>query len=80
MWTDWVMKIINKLRPQRSDALGRERGQAVVRLVLSLVAEAYLVFSHIPLDFSHGIPDWLLLSLGFVLFSVMIVIASQRAD
>ena len=80
MLTDLAMKLINKLRPQRSDALGRERGQAVVRLVLSLVAEAYLVFSHIPLDFSHGIPDWLLLSLGFVLFSVMIVIASQRAD
>lgn len=67
-----------KLRLKRSDALGREQGQALVRLFVSSCVVAYLLFSHIPLVLSDGLPGWLVFSTSFLGFSAAVAYLALR--
>ncbi|HEX7062961.1 MAG TPA: hypothetical protein VF200_13380, partial [Woeseiaceae bacterium] len=45
-----------RVRPDHE--LGREQGQAMVRLVNSLVVFAYLIVCFHPIDLTRGLPAW----------------------
>lgn len=61
------------MAPSPSDViLTRERGQAVLRVVVSTVVLLYLVIDSYPFDFSRGMPGWLSFLLGYVTLSAVL--------
>ncbi len=51
------------------DILGRERGQALLRVVVSGVAAVYLIYAH-PFDSrGEGLPPWLVIA-SYAIFSI----------
>ena len=52
--------------------LTRERGQAMLRVVVSSLVLLYLVFDSYPLDLGRGAPHWLLFLLGYVTLSSLL--------
>lgn len=73
-----LARYVRRFRLKRSDALGREQGQALVRLFVSSGVVAYLLTSHIPLDLSNGLPGWLLFSTSFLGFSAAVAYLALR--
>jgi two-component system sensor histidine kinase RpfC len=63
---------------RRADILGREQGQALVRVALTTMVLGYLVVHQSPLDFGQGLPGWLLFLLAFLLFSLVVATAALR--
>ncbi len=70
--------LILPLGHKRLDELGRERGQATVRLVNSLLVLAYLLISFYPLDMSTGIPGWLVFLGGFIALSFLLLFLTSH--
>src|SRR5690606_7279703 len=66
-----------RVRPDHE--LGREQGQAMVRLVNSLVVFAYLIVCFHPIDLTRGLPAWFVFSLAFIAFTVWMLYAARRA-
>jgi two-component system sensor histidine kinase RpfC len=66
-----------RVRPDHE--LGREQGQAMVRLVNSLVVFAYLIVCFHPIDLARGLPAWFVFSLAFIAFTVWMLYAARRA-
>jgi two-component system sensor histidine kinase RpfC len=58
---------------QKDNELSLERGQTVVRVVLTALIFLYLVASYYPVNLSAGIPNWLLCIVVFSFFSVAIL-------
>lgn len=64
--------------PPHPDALGRERGQAVVRFVVSTLTLVYLIASHYPIDVSLGYPAWLVVGIGFTASALLVLMLTLR--
>ena len=81
--TSAPVAFLNKLRSrvalQRADILGREQGQAIVRVVLSTIVFFYLLAHLSPVDFSQGMPDWLIFGIVFLTFSAAVAAAALRS-
>lgn len=65
-----------RIAPQRSGILGREQGQAILRLGVSISVLVYLAFRHLPLRLDQNVTHWLVFLTGFSLFSLVIFIAA----
>jgi two-component system sensor histidine kinase RpfC len=63
---------------RRADILGREQGQALVRVAITATVLGYLVVHQYPLDFNQGSPDWLVFLIGFLLFSLAVATTALR--
>jgi two-component system, sensor histidine kinase RpfC len=64
---------------RRADILGREQGQALVRVVVSLTVIGYLLIRHAPLDFTQAPPFWLIFVTVFLVFSLVVALSALRA-
>ena len=53
---NFLRRALAKIRVKRHDELGREQGQAMVRVVILAILFTYLTISHYPIDFSEGPP------------------------
>ena len=62
---------------RRADILGREQGQAMVRVVVSTVVLSYLVVNQSPLDFGQGLQGLVILAV-FLVFSIFVAAAAWR--
>jgi len=73
-----LRNIWGRIALRRADILGREQGQALVRVALTTTVLGYLVVHRSPLDFGQGVPDWLVFLMVFLLFSVAVATAALR--
>ena len=73
-----LRNIWGRIALRRADILGREQGQALVRVALTTTVLGYLVAHQYPLDFGQGGPDWLAFLVAFLLFSVAVAAAALR--
>lgn len=71
--------VVRKIDTKRVDELGREQGQAKVRLANSLLVLLYLASYYYPIDFAAGYPIWLIFLGGFIAFSALILLLTLRA-
>jgi len=75
------MTFLHKLRSRaalaRVDILGREQGQAMVRVAVSTIVLSYLVVNQSPLDFGQGVQGLVILAV-FLMFSVAVAVAAWR--
>lgn len=55
-----------------TDILSRERGQSVLRSIVTIVATLYVFVASAPIDFSVGVPGWLVLGSGYALFAILL--------
>lgn len=55
-----------------SDILSRERGQAVLRAIVTIVATLYVLVASTPIDFGVAIPGWLVLGSGYASFAILL--------
>lgn len=69
------LSLLERLRLKRDDDLGREQGQTIVRVVLSVLVSLYFVASYYPVDLTTGVPTWLAFSIFFVMLSAAISVA-----
>lgn len=60
--------------------LQRERGQALLRVVICLATEAYLVYLNYPQDFTAGPPLWFLVVTSYAAFSILLAISISRSS
>ncbi len=67
-----------QLLSRRPDILGREQGQAIVRLGISSAVLVYLVIQHYPLHLGQELPSWLVFLAAFLVFSALIAGAALR--
>lgn len=56
----------------QTDILSRERGQAVIRAIVTVVATLYVFAASAPIDIRVAIPGWLVLGSGYVLFAILL--------
>jgi two-component system, sensor histidine kinase RpfC len=75
----FLQSIWSRIALRRADILGREQGQAIVRVVLSTTVIGYLLIRHTPLDFTHAPPFWLVFVAVFLAFSVVVALSALRA-
>jgi len=76
----FLRNIRGRIALRRADILGREQGQALVRVALTTTVLGYLVVHQSPLDFDQGVPDWLVFLMAFLLFSVAVAAAALRGQ
>jgi two-component system sensor histidine kinase RpfC len=74
----YLHSVWSRIALRRADILGREQGQALVRVAITATVLGYLVVHRSPLDFSQEIPDWLVFLMAFLLFSVAVAAAALR--
>jgi two-component system sensor histidine kinase RpfC len=74
-----LRKLWGRIALRRGDILGREQGQAIVRVVVSATVIGYLLIRHAPLDFTQSPPFWLVFVAGFLAFSLVVTISAVRA-
>ena len=74
----FLRNIRGRIALRRADILGREQGQALVRVAITATVLGYLVVHQYPLDFSQGVPDWLIFLIGFLLFSLAVATTALR--
>lgn len=67
-----------RVAPLRSGILGREQGQAILRLGVSISVLFYLFFRHFPISLDQNLTHWSVFLTGFSLFSLIIFIAAIR--
>ena len=67
-----------RIAPLRSSILGREQGQAILRVGVSLSVLVYLGSRHFPATLDQNVVHWLVFLGVFSLFSVIIFIAALR--
>ncbi len=58
------------LAPTGGNILGRERGQVLLRVCVSVIVTLYLIHAHASIDVAQGISYWLVFATGYVTFSV----------
>lgn len=69
---------IGRLRIKRRDELGREQGQTIIRVAISVCVLAYLIVSRPAAEFESGIPVWFLYLFGFIGLSLVTLWAAFR--
>ncbi len=75
----YLRSVWSRIALRRADILGREQGQALVRVAVSATVIGYLLARHAPLDFSQPPPFWLVFVLVFLAFSVVVALSALRA-
>jgi len=73
----YLRNIWSRITLRRADILGREQGQAIVRVVVSTIVLSYLVANRSPLDFGQGLHGLIILAV-FLMFSIFIAVAAWR--
>jgi two-component system sensor histidine kinase RpfC len=73
----YLHNIWSRITLRRDDILGREQGQAIVRVVVSVIVLSYLMVNRSPLDFGHGVHGLIILAV-FLIFSVFVAAAAWR--
>ncbi len=75
----FLRSVWNRVALRRADILGREQGQAVVRVAVSTTVIGYLLVRHAPLDFTQAPPFWLVFVAVFLAFSLVVALSALRA-
>ena len=75
----FLRNIWGRIALRRADILGREQGQAIVRVAVSTTVIGYLLVRHAPLDFTQTPPFWLVFVAVFLAFSVVVALSALRA-
>jgi len=75
----FVRSVWNRVALRRADILGREQGQAIVRVAVSTTVIGYLLVRHAPLDFTRTPPFWLVFVAVFLAFSLVVALSALRA-
>jgi two-component system sensor histidine kinase RpfC len=73
----YLQNIWSRITLRRDDILGREQGQAIVRVVVSMIVLSYLMVNRSPLDFGQGVHGLIILAV-FLVFSVFVAAAAWR--
>ncbi|MFL6711609.1 MAG: response regulator, partial [Sulfurifustis sp.] len=63
---------------RRYDELGRERGQAAIRVMIVFFGITYLVIRHYPMSLKLGPPLWLVFLVGYLAVSVAILVLTLQ--
>ncbi len=66
-------------RTRGGDILGRERGQALLRVVVSSVVTLYLVFAQNFIIWDQTIPLWFVVAVSYVVFSLIVFLRILHA-
>ena len=74
-----LRRIGRRVFPKRADMLGREQGQAIMRVSVSLVVPAYLLFHQRFSSFGDGNLWWLGFLVAFPTLSGVLAVATLRA-
>lgn len=77
-FTNSLRQALAKIRVKRHDELGREQGQAMVRVVILAILFTYLTISHYPIDFSDGPPIWLVVVTSYFLLALIGMVLAYR--
>lgn len=75
----FLHSIWSRVALRRADILGREQGQAIVRVAVSTTVIGYLLVRHAPFDFTQTPPFWLVFVGVFLAFSVVVALSALRA-
>jgi len=75
----FLRNLWGRIALRRADILGREQGQALVRVVVSATVIGYLLVRHPPLDFTQAPPFWLVFVAVFLVFSGVVALSALRA-
>ncbi|HJX17328.1 MAG TPA: ATP-binding protein [Acidiferrobacterales bacterium] len=75
----YLHSLWSRIALRRADILGREQGQAIVRVMVSTTVIGYLLIRHAPLDFTQTPPFWLVFVAVFLAFSVVVALSALRA-
>jgi len=67
-------------RNRGGDILGRERGQALLRVMVSVVVTLYLIIVHPLAKWHDGLPQWLWVAMGYVVFSIGVFLYVLRCQ
>ena len=77
--TAFLHRIGRRIAPQRSDILGREQGQTILRVVVSICVVVYLLLHHYPVSLHwNSIPYWMVFSIGFIVLSAIMAVIAWR--
>ena len=76
----YLKGVWSRIALRRADILGREQGQAIVRVAITTTVLGYLVVHRSPLSFDQGAPDWLVFLIAFLLFSGGIAATALRSQ
>lgn len=77
--TALLRRLGRRILPQRSDILGREQGQTILRVVVSIVVVGYLIFHHYPVSFHwDSTPRWPIYSAIFILLTLILAFTALR--
>lgn len=68
----FIKRFAPRRAPTFDDVLIRERGQAILRVVVTAVATIYVFFASWPFDL-RGVPGWLVIGTGYTLFSIFLL-------
>jgi len=75
----YIKSVWSRIALRRADILGREQGQAIVRVVVSTTIIGYLLVRHTPLTITQTPPLWLVFVAVFLVFSVAVALSALRA-
>jgi two-component system sensor histidine kinase RpfC len=67
-----------RIAPQRTDFLGREQGQALLRVAISVAVLTYLSVRHYPIPLDQTPPHWLAFLSAFLVVSVIVAMSAYR--
>ncbi len=73
-----IRAFMQRLRLRRQDELGREQGQTVVRVTISLCVLAYLITSRHTSSVDVDSVDWLVFLFSFIVLSVAVMLLALR--
>ena len=77
--TALLRRIGRRITPQRSDILGREQGQTILRVVVGIVVVGYLIFHQYPVSLHwNSTPQWLIFATVFIVLSAILAITAWR--
>lgn len=77
--TEWLTALRRPVA-ENDVILQRERGQALLRVVICLATEAYLVYFNYPQGFAAGAPLWFLVVMSYAAFSVLLAASISRSS
>jgi two-component system sensor histidine kinase RpfC len=78
MLTAALQKFWRRIAPRRTDILGREQGQAIVRVVVTCAVLGWFVVQHSTLHSGGVLPYWPVFFAAFLIFSAGMVWLTQR--
>ena len=77
--TAFLHRIGRRIAPQRSDILGREQGQAILRVIVCICVLGYFIFHYYPFPlYWNNIPSWLVFSIIFIILSAIVAFTVLR--